>query len=74
MLSPNSRAGNITALFVLFFFYSSCFIWSAIKGDTPVPIEEMTMTILTLLFASFLLSIMTLEFWNLLFYKAPPSR
>ncbi|MDE8558905.1 hypothetical protein [Pantoea vagans] len=74
MLSLNSTAGNVTALFVLFFIYSTCFIWDAIKDYSPVPADEMTMTVLTLLFASFLLSIMTLAIWNLLFYKAPPSR
>lgn len=74
MLSLNSRANNVTALFVLFFIYSTCFIWNAIKKYPPVPADEMTMTALTLPFASFLLSIMTLAIWNLLFYKTPPSR
>lgn len=74
MLRLDSTARTLTALFVLFFIYSTCFMWALAKRDPPVPADEMVMTVLTLLFVAFGVSIMTLAIWNLLFFKSPPSR
>jgi hypothetical protein len=49
-------------------------MWALAKRDPPVPADELVMTVLTLLFVAFGVSIMTLAIWNLLFFKAPPSR